>query len=92
MKPEEKCWTREKFEIVEPCHHCTEKEILDHSPVVCVATGFKEKVKCDSGNSTYRACHQVAWVEERRFWIFETVMFFGGCVSASFVFLRQKQL
>eukprot|EP00088_Acartia_fossae_P022313 TRINITY_DN23552_c0_g1_i1.p1 TRINITY_DN23552_c0_g1~~TRINITY_DN23552_c0_g1_i1.p1 ORF type:complete len:158 (-),score=14.11 TRINITY_DN23552_c0_g1_i1:261-734(-) len=89
----EKCWTREEVSILEPCHHCTKEEILNHKPVVCVAKGFKEKIKCEtSGNVTYRACHQVAWVEERRFWIFEAVMFVSGCISASFVFLRQKQL
>jgi len=92
IKPEEKCWTRESVDVIEACHHCTKDEIFQHSPIVCVATGYKEKIKCASGNVTYRACHQVAWVEERRFWIFESVMLLSGCVSATFVFLRQKQL
>jgi len=92
LKEEEKCWKREEFSVVEPCHHCTKEEISSHSPVVCVATGFKEQVRCASGNVTQKACHQVAWLEERKFWVFETAMFFTGCVSASFVFLRQKQL
>jgi len=92
MKPEEKCWQREKFEILESCHHCSSEEISSHNPVVCAARGFKERVKCASGNETYRACDKVVWVEERRFWIFETVMFFLGCFSAGMVYLRQKQL
>jgi len=92
MKPEEKCWNSGKYEVIEACHWCTKDEIFNHSPVVCVAKGFKEKIRCASGNITFRACHQVAWVEERKFLIFETVMFLSGCVSASFVFLRQKQL
>ena len=31
------------------------------------------------------------WVEERKFWIFESVMFFISGISYSLVFLRQKQ-
>jgi len=92
MKPEEKCWTREAVKILEPCHLCTKEEIFNHSPVVCVAKGYKEKIRCASGNETFRACHQVAWLEERRFWIFEAFMFLTGCSTASFVFIRQKQL
>ena len=34
---------------------------------------------------------QVRWVEERKFWIFESVMFFTSGISYSLVFLRQKQ-
>jgi hypothetical protein len=92
LTPVDKCWTREKVEVIEACHLCTKEEIFGHNPVVCIAKGYKEKLRCESGNITYRACHQVAWVEERKFWIFETVMFLTGCVSSGFVFLRQKQL
>ena len=30
---------REKFEVVDACHHCTKEEIFGHNPVVCVAKG-----------------------------------------------------
>ena len=45
---------------------------------------YKEKVKCQSGKEAYRACDKVGRIEDRKFWI--------GAVSASVVFLRQKQL
>lgn len=92
MKPEHKCWQTQEFSVVEKCHTCTKEEIFNHQPVVCVAKGNKEKVRCSSGNETYRACQKVEAIEERKFWIFETVMFFTGCASASLVVLRQKQL
>lgn len=87
----EKCWTSEDFQVQEECDLCSKEEINTHKPVVCVAKGNKEKVKCASGKIAYRACHKVKWVEERKFWIFETVMFLMGGVSYAVVFLRQKQ-
>lgn len=53
---------------------------------------YKEKVECDSGTLAYRACNKVGRIEERKFWMFEFVIFLMGGVSASVMFMRQKQL
>jgi len=87
----EKCWTTETYNVVTECDLCSKEEINSHMPVVCVARGNKEKVKCASGKIAYRACDKVIWVEERKFWIFETVMCLLGGLSYAVVFLRQKQ-
>ena len=55
-------------------------------------TDYKEKVKCQSGKEAYRACDKVGRIEDRKFWMFEFVCALIGAVSASVVFLRQKQL
>ena len=55
-------------------------------------TDYKEKVKCQSGKEAYRACNKVGRIEDRKFWMFEFVCALIGAVSASVVFLRQKQL
>jgi len=87
----EKCWTNEEFTVEAECDLCSKTEINSHSPVVCVARGNKEKVKCASGKVAFRACDKVRWVEERKFWIFESAMFFVSGISYALVFLRQKQ-
>lgn len=38
------------------------------------------------------SCDRVTWLEERRFWTFEGILFLMGLVSALGVFVRQKQL
>ena len=53
---------------------------------------YKEKVKCQSGKEAFRACDKVERIEDRKFWMFEFVCALIGAVSASVVFLRQKQL
>ena len=53
---------------------------------------YKEKVKCQSGKEAYRACDRVGRIEDRKFWMFEFVIFLMGGVSASVMFMRQKQL
>lgn len=87
----EKCWTSESYKVVSACDLCSKEEINAHTPVVCVARGNKEKVKCASGKLAYRACDKVQWLEERKFWIFESVMCLVGGISYAVVFLRQKQ-
>eukprot|EP00092_Neocalanus_flemingeri_P001431 GFUD01001527.1.p1 GENE.GFUD01001527.1~~GFUD01001527.1.p1 ORF type:complete len:158 (+),score=28.81 GFUD01001527.1:97-570(+) len=92
LKPEDKCWTTENYEIIEICEVCTKEEIFGHKPLVCVARGNKEKVRCDSGKEAFRSCDKVTRIEEQKFWIFEFVCAVIGALSASVVFLRQKQL
>jgi len=87
----EKCWTSEEFTVEAECDLCSKTEINSHSPVVCVARGNKEKVKCASGKVAYRACDKVRWVEKRKFLIFESAMLFISGISYALVFLRQKQ-
>ncbi|XP_069672277.1 protein JTB isoform X1 [Periplaneta americana] len=90
---ENNCWLHEDFEIVEPCHLCTEFEITSKSNGVCVPTKFKETLRCkSSGKVVSRSCDKVTWLEERNFWIFEGSMFLLGIISTTVVFARQKIL
>ncbi|XP_059082189.1 protein JTB-like isoform X2 [Tigriopus californicus] len=93
LSPDDKCWKTEPFQVVEPCDLCSEIEIANKSPVVCVAKGKKELVECTTAmKRTYRSCDVVPWIEERRFWTFEGLLSFFGFCSAMTVFVRQKQL
>ncbi|KAJ9595096.1 hypothetical protein L9F63_013622 [Diploptera punctata] len=90
---ENNCWLNEEYEIVKECHPCTDFEITSKSIGVCVATHFKELLKCRvSGKIVSRSCDKVAWLEERNFWIFEGCMFVLGLISTTIVFARQKIL
>merc|ERR1711864_16106 len=89
LKAADKCWIKETFEVVENCEVCSDP-LTD--PLVCVAKGNREKVKCDSGKEAYRSCDTVDRIEERKFWIFETVMTLVAGVSYGALFLRQKQM
>ncbi|XP_066990906.1 protein JTB isoform X2 [Anabrus simplex] len=87
------CWTREEYDIIEPCHPCTDFEITSQSNGVCLKTHFKEVLKCQkSGVTVTRSCEKVQWLEERNFWIFESLMFVIGVISTAAVFARQKVL
>ena len=35
LKPEDKCWTKEKYTVIEECDVCTKEEVANHKPVVC---------------------------------------------------------
>ena len=35
LKDKDKCWTKEKFEVIEPCEVCSEEEVNNIVPVVC---------------------------------------------------------
>jgi hypothetical protein len=39
LKPADKCWTTENYEIIEACEVCTKEETFGHNPLVCVARG-----------------------------------------------------
>ena len=39
LKPADKCWKTEIYEIIEACEVCTKEEIFGHNPLVCVARG-----------------------------------------------------
>ena len=93
LSPGDKCWKTEPFEIEKECDLCTEEEIRNESPVVCVAKGYKELVKCKtSGTRTHRSCDRVVWVEEAKFWKFEGFFIFSSLICGSALFVRQKQL
>ena len=93
LSPGDKCWKTEPFDIEKECDLCTEEEITNESPVVCVAKGYKELVKCKtSGTRTYRSCDRVVWVEESKFWKFEGFFFVSSFVCGIALFIRQKQL
>ena len=39
LKPADKCWKTEIYEIIEAFEVCTKEEIFGHNPLVCVARG-----------------------------------------------------
>jgi len=93
LTPGDKCWQNETIDILEKCDLCTESEISQKDPLVCVAKGQKELVECKtSGKKTYRSCDRVEWVEEKRFWTFEGLLLLLGLLTGLSVFVRQKQL
>lgn len=86
------CWLTEKITVLEDCHPCTEFEKNSQSVGSCVATGYKEKVRCETSGDTSRSCERVLWLEERRFWTLEIVSLVLGLVSSTFVMWRQRLL
>ena len=96
LRPEDKCWMKEKFKVIEECDVCSPAEVT--SIVVCTVAksihhfstkknlsllsllDYKEKVECSSGTEAYRSCDKISRLEERKFWIFELVCALTGAV------------
>jgi len=94
LSPDDKCWKKEKFEIVKDCDLCTDQEIVMTDPAVCaVSNHYKELVNCkESQKRTYRSCERVDWIEEQKFWKAELTFGVIGFFSGLVVYVRQKQL
>lgn len=89
----EECKPDEETEVIESCHPCSDFEIASKSNVACIPSHFKEAVKClKSGKTLFRSCDKVQWLEDRKFWQFEFLIFFLACASSASVVLRQKVL
>ncbi|XP_063225132.1 protein JTB [Bacillus rossius redtenbacheri] len=86
------CWLRENYTVVEPCHQCSDFELASKISNVCVATNFKEVLRCKTSGLISRSCAKVTWLEERNFWLFEGLMLVLGVISTTAVFARQKVL
>ncbi|KAL1137675.1 hypothetical protein AAG570_009371 [Ranatra chinensis] len=87
------CWLHEKYTVIEPCHLCSGFEIASQSNKACIPTHFKESVKClKSGRQVFKSCDRVHWIEEKKFWQFEALMFVLCLTSSACVILRQKVL
>ncbi|BES96507.1 Jumping translocation breakpoint protein [Nesidiocoris tenuis] len=87
------CKADEVVEVVEACHPCSDFEIASKSNKACLATHFKEAITCQkSGIKSYRSCEKVQWMEERKFWQFEFLIFVLALTSSASVVLRQKVL
>lgn len=81
------------IEVLKECEPCN--EFQEKTLNYCILTGYKEQVHCSSNNKEmtfFRSCPQFAWVEERRFWIFEGCSLLVGFTSYGIVFLRQRRL
>nr|SVE88634.1 EOG090X0615 [Daphnia sinensis] len=48
------CWLTEKITVLEDCHPCTDFEKNSQSVGSCVATGYKEKIRCETSGDTSR--------------------------------------
>ncbi|KAK5648785.1 hypothetical protein RI129_003677 [Pyrocoelia pectoralis] len=86
------CFEREKYEIVDECQPCTDFEITSKSIGVCIHTHYKEVLKCASGEMVTRSCDKVAYIEEQKFWKFESFMFLPAFLSTVAVYVRKKVL
>lgn len=53
-KIEPHCWDTESFEIIEPCHLCSEFEVASRSIEACYPTHYKEIIKCHVSGKTQR--------------------------------------
>ena len=89
------CWDNSPAEITLECRPCQQLDVKAGIKQ-CEATGYIETVKCKYRNgSTYeesRSCPMLTWIEERNFWVFETVMGLMGVGSYVIVCIRQKRL
>ncbi|XP_037906318.1 protein JTB [Hermetia illucens] len=86
------CGLTEDWIVVKKCHPCTDFEIASKNPSACVHTHNKEILRCKSGETVIRSCISAAWIDQRRFWIFECSMFVIGVISTAISFIRQKTL
>uniref|UniRef100_T1HFL2 Protein JTB n=1 Tax=Rhodnius prolixus TaxID=13249 RepID=T1HFL2_RHOPR len=87
------CWLNEEYSVVESCHPCSDFEVASKSNKACVQTQFKEAVKCHkTGKQVFRSCDKVQWIEEKKFWQFEVLVFVIALTSTASVFLRQRLL
>nr|XP_018915783.1 PREDICTED: protein JTB-like [Bemisia tabaci] len=91
--PAEACPQNEQYIVVQPCHPCTDFEIKSKSVQICAKTHYKEGIKCLKSNHViYQSCTKVAWLEEKRFWVFEFLMGTSSLLSTCIVILRQRIL
>ncbi|KAL1451187.1 hypothetical protein WDU94_003471, partial [Cyamophila willieti] len=90
----ELCFLTEYAVVVGKCEPCTDFEIVSGISKVCNKTHrFKQAVKCVQSNIiVFRSCDKVEWLEERKFWAFESLMFAIGVVASGCVIYRQKVL
>lgn len=86
------CWLKESFRIIEQCHPCTDFEITSQSNPACKETRYKEAVECETSGKVYRSCAKVSWIEETKFWKFESCMFGLAVVSTAVAYFRQAVL
>ncbi|KAB0803469.1 hypothetical protein PPYR_00439 [Photinus pyralis] len=86
------CFEREKYEIISECQPCTDFEITSKSIGVCIHTHYKEVLKCASGEMVTRSCDKVAYIEEQKFWKFESLMFVPALLSTISVYIRKNVL
>lgn len=61
-KAEQHCWHTETFDIIEPCHPCSEFEIASRSVEACIPTHFKEGIKCHVSGKTQRRYEEMEHV------------------------------
>ncbi|XP_037783964.1 protein JTB-like [Penaeus monodon] len=92
MTQRDMCYLREEFNELEECQPCSDLETKSGSPTVCGSASYRQKIKCKKTGEVFRKCDRVVWLEERHFWIFETVMGVVGLASGLATVFRQKVL
>ncbi|BFZ02156.1 hypothetical protein BsWGS_05194 [Bradybaena similaris] len=81
----------EMFSVISRCERCSKQESRDDVGV-CSETGYKQRIKCDSGKEEFIWCDISPAVEESDFWKFQLCTLLLGLSSYAVVYLRQKKL
>lgn len=91
MSPNSDCGKTEETRSLAECVHCSDYE--KKSIKGCLQTGNIQLTYCvDSHIKFYGSCRHIAQWEEKKFWMFEGVMFVMLMVSSAMVWFRQRQL
>ncbi|XP_006814598.1 protein JTB-like [Saccoglossus kowalevskii] len=86
------CWMTEEYSTVgEECQQCQDLDYKLYNEA-CIKTGYKEKVKCESGTEAYKSCAKPSWINEKVFWALEGVMLVTGLSSCWLVHTRRKKI
>lgn len=85
-----KCWSTEKFKILEVCTRCDLFALkFVHA---CQETGYKELIACEKYGHASRSCPTPNHVLSKRYWSFEFICLVLTAIFTSFVFNRKQYL
>ncbi|CAH3139013.1 unnamed protein product [Pocillopora meandrina] len=91
MIPNSDCRKTEETQRLAECVHCSDYE--KKSIKGCLQTGNIQLTYCVTSNiKFYGSCRHIAQWEEKKFWMFQGIVFVMLIVSSSAVWLRQRQL
>ncbi|ESP00629.1 hypothetical protein LOTGIDRAFT_149774, partial [Lottia gigantea] len=77
--------------VIEPCKICPRDENRKELSF-CKQTGYKEFVQCSNGKQIFRGCDIVPAVEQKTFYIFESICTVIAVISYTVVRHRRKHL
>ncbi|KAH8408114.1 hypothetical protein KR222_008855 [Zaprionus bogoriensis] len=83
------CWRHEAYSVIRECQPCTQFDIVSG---VCMHTHYREVLRCKSGETVYKSCDRVAYIEQRNFIKFEVCAFALGVLSYLISYTRDRVL